>query len=96
MLKQLYFIIDLQITNFYSTVDGCDEGGELELEDDFEQILADNIDGATQRRFASIPFCSVCRPSQFSAFSLISKCWLVDLCALTGLISDFSRGKNVM
>ncbi|XP_020629462.1 interferon-related developmental regulator 1-like [Orbicella faveolata] len=30
-------------------VDGFDEGGELELEDDFEQILADNIDGATQR-----------------------------------------------
>lgn len=30
-------------------VDGVDEGGELELEDDFEQILADNIDGATQR-----------------------------------------------
>jgi len=59
----LYFIIDPPNTNFDSTVDGFDEGGDLELEDDFEQVLADNIDGATQRRFALIPFNSVCRSS---------------------------------
>ena len=44
-------------------------------------------------RFLSVQFVA---PLSFSAFSLISKCWLVDLCALTGLISDFSRGENVM
>ena len=44
----LFFNSVSQNTNLYSTVDGFDE--EIDYEDDFEQILADNIDGATQRR----------------------------------------------
>ena len=38
-------------TIFSYTADGFDEGLEEDIEDDFEHILAENIDGATQRRF---------------------------------------------
>jgi len=65
VLKWLFFVIDPLNANFYSTVDGFDEGGELELEDDFEQILADNIDGATQRRYASFPCLLLLSAMQF-------------------------------
>ena len=34
----------------FLTVDGIDEGVEEDIEDDFEQVLAENIDGATQKR----------------------------------------------
>ena len=30
--------------------DGIEEGVEEDVEDDFEQVLAENIDGATQKR----------------------------------------------
>ena len=34
-----------------SVVDGFDDGVEEEVEDDFEQILSENIDGASGKRF---------------------------------------------
>jgi len=34
----------------FCTADGFDEGVEEDVEDDFEQVLAENIDGATQKR----------------------------------------------
>ena len=35
---------------FLSVADGIDERVELDFEDGFEQSLADNIDGASQKR----------------------------------------------
>lgn len=37
-------------SSFISIADGLDEGGEEDYEDDFEQVLADYIDRATQKR----------------------------------------------
>lgn len=37
-------------SSFITIADGLDEGGEEDYEDDFEQVLADYIDRATQKR----------------------------------------------
>lgn len=51
---RLNIIYIFLIVNFSCIADGFDEGAEeADVEDDFEQILAENIDGATQRRFVS-------------------------------------------
>lgn len=39
------------IAVFFFAADGFDEGAEEDIEDDFEHILAENIDGATQKRY---------------------------------------------
>lgn len=37
-------------SSFITIADGLDEGGDEDYEDDFEQVLADYIDRATQKR----------------------------------------------
>lgn len=75
-LKCGYFFYSVSLNiNLYSTVDGF-EDGEADFEDNFEQILADNIDGATQRRCVCkiilfiplIPLCLVCCSSLRQCF----------------------------
>ena len=50
---KLWLVFPTASFNFrfvFLTVDGIDEGVEEDIEDDFEQVLAENIDGATQKR----------------------------------------------
>ena len=44
------FLLKFYNSSFISIADGLDEGGEEDYEDDFEQVLADYIDRATQKR----------------------------------------------
>ena len=50
LLTLLLFVEVLFNSSFITIADGLDEGGEEDYEDDFEQVLADYIDRATQKR----------------------------------------------
>lgn len=50
-MMQVFASVLLNLIAVFFAADGFDEGAEEDIEDDFEHILAENIDGATQKRY---------------------------------------------